>query len=237
MLGITGGEPTLLGEKLVQLLTSVKTNLPATAITSLTNGRCFADQEYAAAVAAVGIQELRFSVPLHSDVPDVHDHIAQAKGAFYETVAGLYNLTALGVQTEVRVVLHALSAPRLASLAEWIWRKAPFVRQVVFMGLENMGYVKKNRELLAIDPMDYSAVLCTAVEHLHRRGIMVSIYNLPYCALPSKLWGFARNSISDHKKVLSDECQACDVANYCAGFFLSGVTQRSRGCQPIHLST
>jgi His-Xaa-Ser system radical SAM maturase HxsC len=234
-LGITGGEPTLLGEGFLQLLSSIKTNLPTTAITSLSNGRRFADQEFACAVAALRVQELRFSVPIHADVSDVHDHIAQASGAFNETIAGLYNLAALGVETEIRIVLHALSIPRLESLAEWIWRKLPFVRQVAFMGLENMGYVKKNWSLLWIDPIDYSKQLRTSVEHLHRRGIAVSLYNLPYCVLPEELWGFACNSISDHKHIFLPECKSCDVAPQCAGFFQSGKKRHSRALQPIHL--
>lgn len=103
------------------------------------------------------------------------------------------------------------------------------------MGLENMGYVKKNWRQLWIDPLDYATQLRSAVEHLHRRGIDVSIYNLPFCVLPSEVWGFARQSISDYKQILLDECQACEVANHCPGFFLSGEERHSRGVQPICL--
>lgn len=234
-LGITGGEPTLLADGFLRLLTTLKTNLPATTITALTNGRGFADPCYANAVAVIGLERLRFSVPLHADVMDVHDYIAQVPGAFNETVAGLYNLAARGVQIEIRVVLHALSVPRLEALAEWIWRKTPFVSQVALMGLENMGYVKKNWQHLWIDPMDYAVQLRTAVEHLHRRGIAVSIYNLPFCLLKRELWGFARNSISDHKNILLDACRTCEVACYCPGFFKSNEKQVSQHVQPICL--
>ena len=46
VLGITGGEPTLLGEKLVDLLTEARICLPNTTLQLLSNGRGFKDSEY-----------------------------------------------------------------------------------------------------------------------------------------------------------------------------------------------
>lgn len=43
-IGITGGEPTLLGDRLFELLRHIRTKLPETEIHLLTNGRAFADQ-------------------------------------------------------------------------------------------------------------------------------------------------------------------------------------------------
>jgi His-Xaa-Ser system radical SAM maturase HxsC len=234
-LGITGGEPTLLGEGFLEIIAALKAHLPETTVTCLSNGRMFADSGLAAAVAGINLPGLRFSIPLHASVPDLHDYIAQAKGAFNETVAGLYNLAANGVKTEIRVVLHALSTPHLVTLAEYIYRKLPFVEQVAFMGLEHMGYVKKNWDRLRIDPADYTQRLGAAVEHLYRRGMNVSIYNLPLCVLPREIWGFSRQSISDHKKVLPDECSPCDVLPHCTGFFVSSKERYSGRIQPITL--
>lgn len=227
-LGITGGEPTLFGEGFLRLIAHLKVDLPDTTITALTNGRTFSDASLVEAIAAIGHGGLRFSIPLHADVPDVHDHIAQAKGAFYETLAGFYNLQACGIEAEARIVLHALSIPRLPQLAEFIWRKIPFVAQVAFMGLEQMGYVKKNWDLLWIDPIDYANTLRRAAEHLYRRGVDVSIYNLPLCVLPLTIWGLARQSISDHKQTLIGECVECSVRDHCPGFFTSGIERPSR---------
>lgn len=231
-LGITGGEPTLLGNDFVRLVGAMKKNLPETTITALTNGRRFADSKFVAEVACIGHSNIRFTIPLHADVADIHDYIAQAKGSFWETVAGFYNLAAHDIELEIRVVLHALSVPRLPALAEFVCRKLPFARQVVFMGMENMGYVKKNWECLWIDPIDYAIALRKSVLYLHRRGIEASIYNLPYCVLPEDLWGFARQSISDHKQLLIQECEGCDLAPECAGFFASGRERHSRGIRP-----
>lgn len=220
-LGITGGEPTLLGEGFLQLLAAIKHKLPQTIITALSNGRTLANPEFVSAIARVAPTGLRFTIPLHADVPDIHDYIAQANGALNETLGGFYNLAAAGMEVEARVVLHALSIPRLPELAEFIYRKLPFVQQVAFMGLEHMGYVKKNLDKLAIDPLTYGRELRQATLHLSRRGIAVSIYNLPYCAVPEEVWGLCRKSISDHKQLYSNECQNCIAFGSCSGFFTS----------------
>ena len=46
IIGITGGEPTLLGDKLLELIRQIRTKLPNTDIHLLTNGRNFKDIQY-----------------------------------------------------------------------------------------------------------------------------------------------------------------------------------------------
>ncbi|WP_164730082.1 His-Xaa-Ser system radical SAM maturase HxsC [Rhodomicrobium lacus] len=232
-LGITGGEPTLLADGFLNIVDRLAKALPDTTITALSNGRTFSDAAFVEKLRAIGHPRLRFSIPFHSDVPDVHDYISQAPGAFRETLAGLYNLEAAGIEVELRVVMHAQSVPRLPQLSEFIWRKLPFVAQVAFMGLEQMGYVKKNWHLLWVDPIDYSETLRVAAKHLVDRGITVSIYNLPLCIVQPELRPLARQSISDHKHTFVEECAGCKSRNDCAGFFISDIARPSRAISAI----
>ncbi len=234
-LTITGGEPTLLGDGFVRLLSMLATDLPETTITCLSNGRGFGNKAFARAVANIGHPEIRFSIPVHGDVPEVHDYVAQASGAFRETVAGFYNLEECGLAAEARVVLHSRSVPRLAQLSEFIWRKLPFLCQTAFMGLENTGYGRMNWSELWIDPIDYADALANAVIGMYRRGLAVSVYNIPYCILRPDIHGFARRSISDHKQTLVAECAGCQVSEHCAGFFSSCLERHSRAIRPIQL--
>jgi MoaA/NifB/PqqE/SkfB family radical SAM enzyme len=50
-------------------------------------------------------------VPIYSAVDHVHDYVVQAQGAFNETVLGVLKLKDQGQRVEVRVVLHAVTAP------------------------------------------------------------------------------------------------------------------------------
>jgi His-Xaa-Ser system radical SAM maturase HxsC len=234
-LGITGGEPTLLGHGLTTILARLAQRFPDTLICMLTNGRLYAYEDMVRELAGVRHANFLSAIPLYADVAPEHDYIVQAKGAFDQTLKGLYNAAKYGLQVEIRVVLHRQTVPRLVPLMEFIYRNLPFVSHVALMGLENMGYVKKNWELLWVDPVDYSDVLEKAVKHLFYRRMAVSVYNLPLCILPRPLWRFARKSISDFKNIYLPECDGCEVRPYCAGLFASGETRHSRAIRPIHI--
>jgi His-Xaa-Ser system radical SAM maturase HxsC len=233
-LGVTGGEPTLMGSGLARVLAACRAHLPDTELHILTNGRRFAERHDASAWVAAGGDRTTWAVPLAGDTPGAHDHIMGARGGFQETLEGLAELARLGARVEIRVVLHALSIPRLTALARFIYRRLPFVEHVALMGLEPMGFAKRNREQLWIDPADYVGELQDAVGFLSDRGVPVSIYNLPHCVLPRGLWRFARQSISDWKNTYPPECAGCAAQAACAGFFASaGPAWRSRRVSPI----
>jgi His-Xaa-Ser system radical SAM maturase HxsC len=232
-LGITGGEPTLLGRSLAKIIQSIINNLPRTRLHILSNARLFADPALADLLAGIS-PNVTWAVPLYADTATRHDYIVQAQGAFEETINGLYNLAERGAAVELRMVLHAKTIDRLGQFAEFVWRSLPFVRHVAFMGLEPMGFAKLNRAELYVDPLDYRDTLEKAVWFLNDRGIPASIYNTPLCLLTESAWPLAKRSISDWKNVFAPECDGCAVRDRCGGFFKSaGATWRSRGIQPI----
>lgn len=233
-LGVSGGEPTLLGEDLGRIIDACAAEVPDTQLQILTNGRLFADAALAEALIPRHREKTVWAVPLYGDVQSIHDMVVDAPGAFAETLQGLYELGRLGARIEIRVVLHAMTVDRLPELASFIYRRLPFVEHVALMGLEPMGFAKANRDRLWIDPVDYVGQLGLAAQYLHYRGLPVSIYNLPLCVLPEPLWPFARQSISDWKNAFAPECEGCEVRENCSGFFQSaGPAWRSRAVRPL----
>jgi len=235
-LGITGGEPTLLRDGFLQLIARCGERLPQTALHVLTNGRLFFYRKFAAKLGAINHPDLMLGIPLYSDVDVDHDHIVQAAGAFEETVIGLHNLDRYGVRVEIRVVLHALSIPRLPQLATFIARNFPFASQIALMGLEMTGLVHRNLSALWIDPANYQQELGDAAAILANAGMNVSIYNHQLCVLDRRLWPLARKSISDWKNVYLPECNGCEALDRCGGFFLSGTRIRSARIHPLSSS-
>lgn len=63
-IGITGGEPTLIGDNLFILINHIKKELPKTAISILSNGVKFADKEYAMKLAKCRHHDLQIDIPL-----------------------------------------------------------------------------------------------------------------------------------------------------------------------------
>ena len=138
-----------------------------------------------------------------------------------------------GQAVEIRIVLHAITAPRLRETCAWIARNLPFVDHVALMGLENTGFAIANQDLLWIDPVDYRDQLAAGVDVLSTSGVNVSVYNLPLCVLDPRVRPFAVQSISDWKNAYLPECDDCSVRRDCAGFFSTGRPKFSRGIVPI----
>lgn len=218
-LGITGGEPTLLGQRFVILLDQLKRELPFTSIHILTNGRSFAWKHVAKSLSNVENNQTIYGIPLYSDDYRQHDYIVQARDAFNQTVSGLHNMARYHQRLEIRVVLHKQSYQRLPQLAKYIYMNFPFVEHIAFMGLEYTGYTVKNNELLWIEPNEYGDKLEEAVLYLDAMNMNVSIYNLQLCILKPSLWKFTKKSISDWKQKYLTECKSCVMLDNCGGIF------------------
>jgi His-Xaa-Ser system radical SAM maturase HxsC len=231
-LGISGGEPLLLGDAFFQIVAKCEERLPTTALHVLTNGRLFKDNTLAARLGAIHHHDIMLGIPLYADVDSIHDYVVQVRGAFDETVIGLYNLARHGVPVEIRVVVHAQTYRRLPQLAEYIYRNFPFATHVALMGLEMFGYTNINLADLWIDPVDYKDELRRATLALAERGMKVSVYNHQLCTISPEIWPFARQSISDWKNIFVPECDGCGVRSLCGGFFHSAAKRHSAHITP-----
>ena len=227
IIGITGGEPTLLGDKLISLIELIRTHLPQTTIHILTNGRNFVDYNYAQKVSEVAEGYVTMGIPLHSDYAKDHDIIAGAKNAFNETMLGLYNLAMHGVGIELRVVVNKLNYLRLPQMANFIFKNLSFVRWTAFMGMERVGFAETKNNKIWIEPIEYIEKLCTAVQLLDDFQQEAAIYNIPLCLLPINFHKFAEKSISDWKNKYLDICNSCKMKQQCCGFFATSTVPYS----------
>lgn len=221
--GLTGGEPTLYGEKLVSLVNKFKIILPNTQLDILTNGRAFKDKNYALSLADINHSQLRIAIPVYSSNPTTHDYVVQAKGAFDETIKGILELKKYNVNVEIRVVLHKVTIPELIPLAKFIARNLRFVDHVALMGLEITGFTRANFDLLWVDPWEYKNILSDAVSILNDYSIHTSVYNNQLCLINSDVKDNYQKSISDWKNEYIDECEKCTKKGECGGFFSSAI--------------
>ena len=216
--GITGGEPTLIGDKLFDLIKQIQKYQPKAGISLLTNGVKFADKAY-------------IDVPIFSDIADEHNRIVGAK-TFYKTVQGLYNLALFHQRIGLRIVVHKQTYKRLPQLADYIYHNFPFVSQVAFLQMETTGNADTNLEELWIDPYDYNEELKQAVLLLANRGICTRVYNAQLCVLPHEIREFAVNAISDWKDTYLPECEGCKLRQQCGGLFASNQKHHSAHINP-----
>lgn len=218
-IGISGGEPTLLGDRLPFFIRKIREKYPQAHIHILSNGRAFKDYAYAKLVKEAAGENLTIGVPLHSDYEKDHDCIAGVQGAYEETMHGIYNLYNCDVNIELRVVINKLNYKRLYQMSEFIFKNLPFVSWVAFMSMEDIGYTIKNREIIWCEPIDYAEELAKAVLNLAEWNVDVSIYNVPLCLLRNSVWEYARKSISYWKNKYVSCCDGCAVKERCCGLF------------------
>ena len=232
-IGFTGGEPTLLGDRFLRLVTDMRDHLPTTALHILSNGRTFADGKFTEAYAAIQHPDVMLGIPIYSASSQTHDYVVQSDGAFDSTIRGILNLKTYGQRVEIRVVIHRQNVAHLRGLAEYIARNLTFVDHVALMGLEMTGFAKANIEELWVDPFEYRHELYDAATLLDDFGLNVSIYNHQLCTIDRRIWPLAVKSISDWKNEYRPECTVCGVHDKCGGFFATGRLRQSAYIRPM----
>ncbi|MCP4140310.1 MAG: His-Xaa-Ser system radical SAM maturase HxsC [Chloroflexi bacterium] len=232
-IGITGGEPTLVWDGLLELLNRCKEKFPSADIQLLSNARLLKNYTRSKALSEAGGDRLIVCVPIYSDIDQIHDKIVGVDGAFWEAVNGIYNLERLSVSVEIRTVVQLMNYKRLPQWSEFIYRFFPFVKHIAIMALEPIGLSLNNLGDVWIDPVDYIKMLEHSIKFLNRGDMEVSIFNQQLCTLPRNLWKFSKKSISEWKNIFFEECERCVEKSNCAGFFSASKNQRSRGIKTI----
>lgn len=232
-LALTGGEPTIAGKDLLQLILACKNLLPDTSLLLLTNARKFGDFNYTHLLSSILHPNLTIGTALYGDNDRQHDGIVGAKGAFNETVMGILNLASFGNQIEIRTVIFRHTYKNLLHIAEFIYRNMTFVKHIAFMGLETIHQGKQNLDSLWVPPYEIISYLEEAIHYLTQRAMNTSIYNIPLCLLPESLWKFARQSISDWKRSFDAKCKFCSVRENCSGMFNSTIDLFRNYLKPI----
>ncbi len=216
---LTGGEPTLLGEDFVALLRRCVREHPEARIDILTNGKAFADRRFAARVGEAATPNVLFCVSLHSEIDMLHDTLTGAPGSYIATQQGIYHLAEQGCRIEIRHVISRKNAQFLESFAEHLYNYFPFCAHYVFMGMELCGNAACNSTVVAVAPYEYQQQLRAAVLALARRGLPVSVYNIPLCLCAPEIRPFLRQSIASWKNIYPPQCDSCERKEACAGFF------------------
>ncbi len=233
-IGITGGEPTLNINKLVEVLEKIAKKSPNQKVHILTNGRNFSRIDVVEKLACIRNIDISYGIPLYSDIAEEHDYIVGVEGAFNETIQGIYNLGKYNQKVEIRTVILRQNYKKLRELATYIYRNIPFVTHIALMGMEYHGNAESNYDLVSIDPIEYKTELFEAVREYVRYNMIVDVYNTPLCLADSRIKEFCRDSISTWKKSYLPQCENCSEKEPCSGVFETSF-MHSENIKPIKL--
>lgn len=220
-INITGGEPTLNGITFFNIMKMLTTKFKCSDFQLLTNGRSIADKNFLKQVLNVSPTGMRYAIPLHASLPEVHDTITQAKGSFVQTDRGIKNLLQAQQKVEIRIVVSKKNIDFLDETAKYIIDTYKQVFCVNFIGMEVMGNAAINKDNLWVDYSEAFRKAKNAINLLVNAGIDVQLYNFPLCSVDRGYWHIAVKSITDYKVRYMDECESCSVKEICGGFFYS----------------
>lgn len=147
---ITGGEPTLLKQGLLEVVQYAKEQCPSAEILILTNGRTFSVAPYAQAFNRILIAQDQIAIPIHGSNAERHDAITQAQGSFAQTIQGLRTLAQGTMRIEIRIVVSKLNYRDISNIVELLLT-LPRITVVNFIALEMCGNAIKNRAQVWID--------------------------------------------------------------------------------------
>lgn len=229
---LTGGEPTFIQSKYLEVVKAINLKFPEVALQVLTNGKNFSSFTFAKECIINTPIDTLYAVPLYSANDVLHDKIVRAKDSFKKSVTGILNLYKLKQNIEIRIVITNHNYKDLLNIAHFIYWNIPFVFHVAFMGMETHGAAADNIDEVWIEPSSYMEYLAQAVQFLNDRMLNVSIYNLPHCILPKNLRVFAKDSISEWKKVFLEPCNNCSMASNCSGVFSTSAV-KPKGIHPL----
>lgn len=178
----SGGEPTIRPDFLE--LCRYALRYPSELIV-LSNGRRFADREFAEEFSKIG--KARVVVPVFSDKPKIHDQITRRKGSFLGTIAGLNNLQNFGVPLSIKFIalkLNFKDAPSVMRLVLDLFPK----QWTMFCGIQVEGEVFVNSDRVA----EKHSVTCKEIEKAidlaEENNYFASIHMVPMCCLDPAYW-------------------------------------------------
>lgn len=226
IVGITGGEPTYNRNAFLTLLNTLAEFSCPTPLHILSNGRNFADKDFASrVVSAAAGREILWGIPLYGHKASLHDAQVQSEGAFSSTLQGLLNLSEFCQAIELRVVSTQENIEYLSYIVNFLAINAPFINVISIMNLEPKGWGRKNYSSLYVPVKKQNKSLIRAVEMARNYGLALRLFNYPLCLLDDELRSFAVKSISDWKNYFPEECNKCTMKSSCGGFFTSAAGQ------------
>jgi len=228
-IGISGGEPLLLKQRLFDFLTSMSLARPDLKFHILTNGQHFTDEDMPT-IEAMGAGRILWGIPIYSSNPVEHDRIVGKTGAYEVLVTNLARLTRAGAAIELRTVIMRSNVDDLPELAQFITTRLPAIQVWAIMQMERIGFGRMNWDQEFCDTSLNFTAVGTALDIASARGLPISLYNFPLCTVPPVWQDYAMSSISDWKRKFIAACETCTVRDACSGFFewspLDGGFQR-----------
>ena len=216
---LTGGEPTIHPDFL-KILALIRTEFPQNLIRLLSNGRMFADEDFARRTCGIAQLPFEAAIPMFGYDARTHESISRAPQSFEQTTRGLRHLERHrrpGQLVEIRVIMTRIQCRYLDGLLDFLLAEFPWVDRIVFLYEELEGFAEQYRDVLRIPMSEVAAHLDRNHEKL-RRFKDARLYHFPLCTVPTRLWPMVWNTLAGFKVTYLDGCrERCLYKEQCVG--------------------
>ncbi len=219
VIGISGGEPTLFKDPLLDMIDRVHGHRPDISYHILSNGQHFSPSDRERLTEIHKRVKILWGIPIYSHNEANHDKIVGKDGAFNPLMRNLFLLGSTAAHIELRTVITALNVFDLPHIATFIGKHLPFITDWAIMGMEPIGYARANFKQLFFDHSAFPQPIVSTIQISELRGIPCHLYNIPLCTVPKSCRPYCVDSISDWKKKYLPECESCVEKVNCSGFF------------------
>jgi His-Xaa-Ser system radical SAM maturase HxsC len=232
VIGITGGEPTLYKEQLLQMLERVIGARPDLRFHVLSNGQHF-DEADAQRLRNPIYRRVQWGIPIYASTTDLHDEIVGKSGAFARLQESFAHLIFAGASVELRTVLLSTNFEELPALARYVVSRLRFVDVWSIMQLENIGFARNRWLELYVDHSRNFGPIGEALSLAVLHGVNARLFNFARCTVPAPFREYAPASISDWKRRYADACAGCSERGRCSGFFEWHPDPNAVGVTPL----
>lgn len=206
-----GGEPTIY-PRFLHLLTEARRLGFDCAIA--TNARIFHSKVFTAKVAALGRDRLYVRTSLHGADAATHDALTRTRNSFVQTAAGVVNLVAEGIPSQVNIVITRDNHRQLLDMVDlvhgWGVPRIKFGNLIALSTCRDQGV-----RLSAVRPL-----LEAAIERAEMLGLAVTVEKTPICCAGGRidLLSTERDAFGGRRLLdTGGTCANCLVARWCDG--------------------
>lgn len=175
-LTISGGEPTLLRARLLELI--AKARAGGIRFVEVQTNAVLIDEGYADALFEAGMTSA--FVSLLSHIPEHHDQLAGLSGAFPRCLTGIDALLDAGIRVALNPVTARLTQELVGDYVRFVAHRLPRVRSISMSAVQPHGRAAANLDLMP-DYDRLGASIRVARRIADQQGI--ELLN-PYCGLP-----------------------------------------------------
>ena len=170
------------------------------------------------------IKNLKVITTLYGSSAKIQDTITRTPNSFTHKIGGIKNLLEIGVNIELRILLHKMNYLDLENISKMIIEKFPSrnITKIVIMNPKLTFNAWQNKEKITMKISELAKFLKNPIKELFKHGYNVQLYHFPHCILEKEIRNYSVGKTSQEPEIkFPKKCQNCIYRKNCSGIWAS----------------